>query len=407
MNDPARAAVHENEVSLLALAVVVLRRWRAIAATTLGVLLLAVVVALLLPRRYGTQVLMLPSASEQPSGSSVLAEQLAGIPGIGGLAKSNQRVIGAIAESRTIRDSVVARVAGAEPPDTAAAVREILGRWTEVVEQPNGSIAVEVSGHSPRLVAAVANAFPDLINIMSAHVSEQATGRRKVFLEAQLQTARSRLDRAERRLLEFQRRSNSPDVQPAPQSVEAAVTLQGQITAKELEVDQLRRASTADNPALRSAVADLNTLRAQLRRLTGGDNRQLFVPFGEAAGMAAELTRLRREYAQEERVLQSLTAAVGEAQIELNNDLPVVTVLDSALVPTAPRGRPWALLIPVAAILGMLLGLIGAFVADFLARSAAEPDGRSFRDAWQGFKRDLRHPFASRAPAPGQVTPPR
>lgn len=384
----------DQEVRILDLGAVVLRRWRLVAGTTLAVLLLAVTAALLRPMMYTATVVMLPPQEQGGGRADAIARQLAGagIPGAGAVGSPNQRLIGALARSRSLSDSLVARVVGPDGDREAAAqIREILGRYTELESKPDGSLAVEVSGRDPRLAARVANAFPPLINALSVRVGVEAAVQKQQFLEAQLSRARESLERSEERLVTFQKRRNAPELQEqARRTVEAAAELQRQITAQELRVNQLLRTSTPDNPQLRAAQADLSALRGQLRRLTGGGAGPLFIPFQESPDLAATITRLQREYAKDEKVYLSLTAALAEAQIEVNNNLPVVSVLDAATVPSAPSGTSLKVILAVAGMLGLVLGLIAAFVAEHFARARHDPDGGLFFQAWEQFKGDLR-----------------
>ncbi|MBW3655242.1 MAG: hypothetical protein KY444_03995, partial [Gemmatimonadetes bacterium] len=243
----------------------------------------------------------------------------------------------------------------------------------------------------PVLAARVANEFPSLINQISAQMGAEAALHKEAFLEGQLRRAQARLERSEEALVAYQRGRNAPDIQEqARQTVDAAAELQTQIAAQERRVNQLARTSTPSNPALRAAQSDLATMRSQLGQLTAGGRGHLYVPFRESANLKAEITRLTREFAKDEKMYLSLTAALAEAQIEVNNNLPVVSVLDRAEVPRAPSGFGLKLVVAVAGILGMLLGLIGAFVMERLARARQEPEDGSFFEAWEDFKGDLR-----------------
>ena len=399
-----------EEVRILDLGAVLLRRWRRIVLTTLVVMLVAAGLALQRTEKYSASVVLL-SPQEQGGGrsSDLLARQLAGagIPGLGNVGNPNQRLLGVLARSRSFADSMVARVAGARPNGRAAGqIRRMLGADTEVTARPDGSIAILVEGEDPRLAAKVANTFPALLNEMSARVGVEAAVQKQNFLEAQLLRARAALDRSEQRLVAFQKQRNAPELQDqANRTVDAAAQLQAQITEQEVQVAQLRRTVTPSNPQLQAAEARLSTLRGQLGRLTAGGGGGLFVPFRESPELQATLTRLKRDYQRDEQVYVSLTNAIAQAQIEVNNDLPVVSVLDQATVPGAPSGVSLKLILLVAATLGVVLGVIAAFVAEHFARARHDPSAGSFFAAWDDFKADLRLRSRDRAAAPRPAYP--
>jgi tyrosine-protein kinase Etk/Wzc len=323
----------------------------------------------------------------------MLARQLAGagIPGLGNVSNANQRLIGVLAHSRSFADTMVVRVAGPRPSGkTAGQLRRMLAMDTEVTPRPDGSIAIQVEGEDPRLTAKVANTFPVLLNEMSARVGVEAAVQKQHFLETQLRRARAALDRSEQRLVSFQKQRNAPELQDqATRTVDAAAQLQGQITEQEVRVSELRRTVTPSNAQLQSAEARLSALRGQMRRLTGGGGGGLFVPFSESPDLAATLTRLKRDYQRDEQVYISLTTAIAQSQIDVNNNLPVVSVLDQATVPGEPSGIGLKLILVLAAALGLMLGLVAAFVAEHFARARHDPAAGSFFVAWEDFKHDV------------------
>lgn len=383
-----------EEVRILDLGAVLLRRWRMIVLSTLAVMLLAAGVALLRTKKYRATVVLL-SPQEQGGGrsSDMLARQLAGagIPGLGNVSNANQRLIGVLAHSRSFADTMVVRVAGPRPSGkTAGQLRRMLAMDTEVTPRPDGSIAIQVEGEDPRLTAKVANTFPVLLNEMSARVGVEAAVQKQHFLETQLRRARAALDRSEQRLVSFQKQRNAPELQDqATRTVDAAAQLQGQITEQEVRVSELRRTVTPSNAQLQSAEARLSALRGQMRRLTGGGGGGLFVPFSESPDLAATLTRLKRDYQRDEQVYISLTTAIAQSQIDVNNNLPVVSVLDQATVPGEPSGIGLKLILVLAAALGLMLGLVAAFVAEHFARARHDPAAGSFFVAWEDFKHDV------------------
>jgi len=395
---PARAAAPLNgrdpawdgpvdEVRFLDVAAVVLRRWRLVAAITAATVLIALAVALLRPRLYTARTVLLPPPSQGDGRAALIASQLGDLPGLGALGgSSNARLINVIARSRSLADTLVATLK--PPADTAAVIRTMLARRTRVEENSDGAVVVEVSGRDPRLAARVANAFPPLINAFSAKVSTESAQRKQEFLETQIRGASERLARSEAALLRFQKGQNAPEIgEQARRTIDAASDLQRQISEQEVRVAQLRRSATADNPALRAAEAELGTRRAQLRRLTGsGGGSPLFVPLGQSADLKAEVTRLTREYTRDEQVYVSLTGALAQAQIDANNNLPVVSVLDPALPPDRPSGFGVKVIGAVALVLGAVLGLLAAFVAEHLRRARHDPEGQRFFVAWDEFR---------------------
>lgn len=397
MPDEATRAVEADDVRLVDLATILLRRWRLVLGTAFAALLLTMLVAVLLPGRYTARTVLVPAQEKGGSPSAQLLARLPeGVPALGSLGRSDpkQQLIEAILRSTTLEDRVVERVAGAEPgAPSEGLVRRILERHTKVAgDLSDGAITIEVSAARADLAARIANAFPSTVNEIATDIGVQLTDQRQKFLESQLETAAKRLSDSEQRILSFQQERDLPAAEAqAEKTLELAANMQQAIITKELEVARLRRTSTPDNPELRGAEAELASLRQQLQRLAsgGGTREQLLVPIRESPELKVEATRLLRDYSKNEQIFLSLTAALADAQIEAHNSLPVVAVLDPAAPPSVPAPKYVPLLASLAALLGLLLGCIAAFTSEYLRRLRTDPANQSLFAAWEQVKSDV------------------
>lgn len=265
-------------------------------------------------------------------------------------------------------------------PRESEIVDHVLRKGVRVVHNPDGSIVIQVSAPTPELAARIANTYPPVLNAVLARLSAEGAAVKRSYLRTQLDTADERLTSSERKFVEFaqQRTAPAPE-QQAQRTLDAAASLQQQIFEQEAAIAQLRRTATVDNPELRAAEALLATRRGQLRELTngGGPQRSVFVPVERGPALRVASTRVEREYQQDLRVYASLAAQLTDAEIDETNSLPVLTVLDPAREPGDPT-----LTVPVAALLGLVFGLVlGAAVAmvrDAFARLRGRPDAAPY-----------------------------
>lgn len=383
-----------EEVHLLDLVAVILKRWRAVVGTLAGTVAAALIAALLLPRTYTAHTVLLTASSQSPGGAQAIAAQLSGLPlpGLSGGASSDQRLIGVLAESRLLADSMVSRLRRQEGAVPEGEVRRVIGQGTEVKSNPDGSVAIQVEAEDPELATSIANAFPAVINRLTADIGAQAARRKQEFLEARLEEARDQLIQSEQAMVQFQRRQGTPDLpDQARRTLDAASQLQQRIMEQEIRVAQLRRSATSDNPALQAAIAELNAYRGQLGRLTTGtgSGSRIFPSLGESPDLKLTAARMMREFTKNEQVYVSLTAALADAQIEAHNSLPVITVLDAALIPSVPSAPNVRLILALALVLGLILGLIAAFAREAAHRARQNPENESFFAAWRQFKKDV------------------
>ena len=295
---------------------------------------------------------------------------------LGGNVNPQQQMLMAVIRSQSLRQRVKELEGNRTPPaDLAKALSKGLSIDRR---QEDNALVVSVSSRDPEVAARLANHFPAAINDVMRRMASQAAQRKQLFLEEQVRQAREQLAASEERVLQFQqsRNINEPQEQ-ANRTVEAAVALQERISRQELEVARISRTATPDNPQLRSAVSQLELLRGQLARLNSGRGSPVYVPLRQGPELRVASTRLARQFKEYEQVYTGLTAALAQARIDANNNLPVVTVMDPAMVPVSPARSTKKMLI-LATILGLMGGSALALALGFLGhanRAAPAPAG--------------------------------
>lgn len=387
-----------DEISLLGLLAVLLRRRRTVILSAAVVVGVAVLWLVLRPPTYLARTTLVPAPSKDDSRAGLLTlnAKLPGmLPGLAIGGSSEQRQLGLIAKSGATRDSIIARMKHASLTDEQReSVPYILEKRTSIKPNPDGSIVVEVRSRDARLAALIAQQFPGVVNQIASNLTRQVASQKEAFFRSQLATSRERLVSSEQDLLSFQRSRDVPEVQEqAKQTVQAAAELQRDILEREVIVNQMQRFLTPNNPTLQKAIADLEARREQLRRLTGSPSKEnsVFLPLRTSPELKASTARLLREAGTEEQVYLALTAALAQAQIDANDNLPVVSILDAAQIPERRSdARPWKVL-AVALVLGLFFGVLFAFGREYMDAAHARVENDAFFAAWGDFKRDLTH----------------
>lgn len=363
-------------LALTALTLLV-REWKLILATMAVCVLAAAVAAALFPRSYTATTVLVQTDQGGETGLQALAARAAGdIPLLSmGRGNPNARLIGTVLSSRALEDSIRKQIG--EP------VRRV-----KTVQDPReNSITIEVTDRDPVRAARIANLYPVAINTIVSGIGAQSTATRQEFLQQRLAAARMPLQTAEERLAEFQKQSNAPDVrQQAAEAVEAAADLQRLIAAKEIELNQIRRVATPENPELRAAQSELNALRGQLQRLLSGPGAGVFPSLQQSPDLQADAMRLMREFTEAQQVYTALQIAVAESQISTTNELPVLSVVDVASVPEKPSGAGTVVILLFAAVLGFLIGCALAIGRRVVTRLRTTPEARSLAEAWRGVR---------------------
>jgi tyrosine-protein kinase Etk/Wzc len=156
------ASRHEPEISVLDVAVILLERRRFIVRFVLIAIVLAVIVAFILPVRYEAKVVLLPPA-QNTSISSTLVGQSGSVGSLGSLASLAGGTLGlknpadmyvSFLTSRTVEDAVVQRfhlMSEYHAKRMSDARKELERRTTVVAGNKDGLIRISLEDHDTKI----------------------------------------------------------------------------------------------------------------------------------------------------------------------------------------------------------------------------------------------------------------
>jgi uncharacterized protein involved in exopolysaccharide biosynthesis len=350
----SNAAANDNgdEVSLVALANVLLRRWKLMLGLPLAVALIAAAISLLLPHKYTATATILPEPEGQGQGVSGGMRGLVAQFGIGvGGGPNSPAFYADVLQSRTITEQVLLgrfahyrssifgdsatllTMIGAKGESTREQLEDGRKRLDKAmavrVDNETNIVGISIETRSPRLSADVANVFVDLLNGFNLMTRRSNAAQRRAFVEARV------------------------------------VEVEGELRDAE------------------------ETLKSFLEQ-----NRQ----FKSSPDLQFQHERLARQVSIKQEVFTSLRRQYEEARIEEVNDTPVITVIDQAVPPaekSSPRRRRMVLL---AFFLATGVAVAVAFTQEFLerARSRDDADFQALTASWSEMTAPLRAIIPSR-----------
>src|SRR5258708_8809410 len=137
-------------------------------------------------------------------------------------------------------------------------------------DKKSGIITISVTDHSPQRAAALAGAYVDQLNSLSAELSTSSAHRERVFLEERLKVAKQDLDDASNQLAQFSSKNNTLDIQQEGKAMlDAAGAIAGEVIAAQSELEGRRPTYTESKSRVRSLNARVGELRRQLEKLSG------------------------------------------------------------------------------------------------------------------------------------------
>lgn len=337
------------------------RRKRFLAVNVAVATIVALLIALVLPKWYTARAVLLPPLEDDFGVNSIAQLMPRGfgsirIPGAPTLAD----VFVAVLKSRTVAERIIKRFDlvrryGVSDPDKAIKELESLVDFRVGDE---GTIAVIVEDRDPKTAAAMANAYIEELDRFNKETRTTSAQRTRAFIEQRLEIARRDLAAAEDLLRDYQQRRRLPSLSPAERSdAEMGAQLMAQRTALEVRLEVMRQSLAENSEEVRRIREEL----AAIDRQIGGLPR---------AGL--DVARLWRDVKVQEKVFELLTAQLEEARIRETRDTPTVQLLDRAQ-PPLHKSRPKR---AVIVITGFLIGLAGSAAAALLLERRRS--GRAF-----------------------------
>ena len=370
---------------------------RVLARWLLGGLLIATILAFVLPKQFESTTQLMPP--DPKSGTGMTAMMMAAMAGpgagnlgesaFGGLAgellgiKDPGAVFVEMLRSRTVKDRIIARFDLRKVYGTRywEGARKRLNKHTEITQdRKSGVISVTVTDDDPNRATQIAQAYVEELDRISASVNTSAAHRERVFIEERLKGAKQDLERASEQFSEYASKNATLDMkEQGAATVEAAAVLQGQLIAAQSELEGLEQIYSPSNVRVRSMRARVDELQRQLNKVGGSEpssddpnSQEVFPSIRKLPLVGVRWTDLFRENKIQETVYELLTEQYELAKIEEAKETPVVKVLDIAVVPERKSG-PHRMLIMIAGII-LALAAGSAWVLGNASWRRLDPD---------------------------------
>lgn len=387
----------EEEISLLDLFVVLARNRRFILKTTIGIALVALIAALVLPSKYTASTAILPPQQNSSVGSAMMAQlgaigSLATLGGSGiGLKNPNDLQV-ALLKSRTVEDAMVDRfhLMDLFHVKLRSQAREKLESVVAIDSgSKDGIIRISVIQHDPKLAADIANGYVEEFKKYSSGLAVTEASQRRLFFEEQLAGAKDNLARAEEDLKKTEQRTGLIQLDSqARATIGLVADLRGQIAAKEAQIAAMRTYATNENPELQIAAQQLAGLQEQAKRMgaTSESATNSLIPKGNMQEATLEYVRRYRDVKYYETIFDLMARQYEIAKVDEARQGATIQIVDHANVPDH-RSFPSKLIFTLIGIfVGFFIGIAYALAKEGIARLSNNPsEGERIRALREAF----------------------
>src|SRR5690606_11668697 len=258
------------------------------------------------------------------------------------------------------------------------AVRRLQENVTIDVNDRDGIVTVKFKDPNPALARDVVQTYITQFEAVARQLVADEAQRATAAAEPRLSAVAADLRAAEAALQSFKEQYGIVDlVQQTALLVEAHAAVVDQIRALSAELSGKQAYLPADDPEVQELVARIAALERQRQALEEGaaDGSQ-GSKFGlnDAPMLALELERLEREVRVQRELYQSLRQQYEAARLEAEATITVARLIDPPQVPEEPASRRLLLHVAMAGLLGVFVGVMAAFVIEFLRQRAQDED---------------------------------
>jgi len=321
-----------------------------IKATFISTVLLLLVLLLIYPISYKSEISVLPP--EQGDQSSALSSLLDDNVMSGFFSTSsksfNSELFIQILKSRTAALFVVRRFNLKEyfERETEIEAANHLSKKLNINLTKEGIIKLDVEVSSnlipllfsdqdslKRFAAILSNTYIEALDsINKAKLSSKAK-RGRQYIETQLIKTKAVLDSVELRLMRFQDENKTISLpEQISAAIDAAAKLKTEIIQTEIELGFLETNLREDNQALIALRNKLTELREQYNKMQLG-SKDYLLAFSDVPELGKELSDLLRDVKIQNEVYLLLQQQYYKEKIQENRDIPTVEILDEAIPP--------------------------------------------------------------------------
>ncbi|SPD74587.1 Lipopolysaccharide biosynthesis protein [uncultured Desulfobacterium sp.] len=378
---------YEDEINLLDLLMVIVKRKKMIACIVGCVFVLSIIISLLLTRMYTATATILPP-SESNSSLSGLVSQTEGA--LGGLAgglfgqTSNAELYVGMLKSRAVADMLNERFDLKKLWDREYLenIYDTLADQSRIETSAKTKIiTISYEDKDPQMAADMANAYVEALDRLNRKLNITEGQRKREFLEKRLKDVKEDLKKSESELRQFQEKNKLITIDDqAKVTIEGAAKIKGEIIAAQTELEVLMQFGTERQNEAVMLKSKIEELQKQLARIETGDKddtqNNLFIPVRELPSLGMELADRIREAKVQEKVFELITSQYELAKIEEAKDVNTIQVLDKAVPPELRSSPKRALIVLLSSFTAFFMAVFLAFFLEFVERLKTEDPER-------------------------------
>lgn len=309
----------EDEANLLDYWRVLVKHKKLICIIVIVAFVVSIIYSLSLPKIYASTASIIPPRQESSLDSSI-ASKLGGLGSLGGFTSnflnSSDALWVSLLTSQTLMNAMINRFDLIKIFDASSLedARNTLGGMVNI-ENSEGIIFITVEDKDPEMTAMLANGFAEELDKLNRNMALNSVKRTRLFIEERLEETRLELKRAEEAVKEFKEKNKVIALEGQSSTIISAIgSVNGQLMAKEVELNTLLSYATPNNPNVEILKTQIEGLKVKLKELEEGKKEYInsqpqdsFIPTIKIPDLSLQYVRLLRNAKVQENLYELLT----------------------------------------------------------------------------------------------------
>jgi len=375
----------EDEINLLELLMVLVKRKRLIISITLAAAVSSIIVSLILPNIYTATAKVLPPQKE--GGGFGQLGGLAAAVGLGSGFGGSAELYVSLIKSRSVADAVIKKL-DLVKEFKAKTVDEARQKFTNTVKVQSGAGVITITANhiKPEMAARLVNVTVEELGRRTVQLNLAKVSKEHSFLEKRLDVVKKDLIKAEDELKNFAQKNKAIRMDDqARASIDGIAKLKAELASKEVQLAAMRSYQTDESQGVKALAAATDRLKSELGSLAanGGGVGEGIPSVGNIPNLALEYTRRLREVKIQEAILEQLTKQNEVEKINEHRDTTSLQIVDDAVVPDLKSKPKRSLIVIVSTLTAFLVSIAAAFLLEY-SRKLPESDREIIRNIKSG-----------------------
>lgn len=357
---------------------------RFIVSFTLSITTLTIIICLNLKNIYTANAMIIVSEDDKGLMGALMGSAIGGgasaLTGLGGPTKTDLYVT--MLKTETVKKPIVDRFKLMEIYKSKYMVNAYrrLGANTNIqTGKKDGVITISVNDTNSQRAADIANAYVDELGKLAASVNMIKSGKNRKYLEERLQEAKQNLLKAENDIKSYQQKHKILDLpEQARVSIKSIAQLHSKLAMQEIALTSLRSNYSDTSYEVKSALAVINSIKAQIDKLEGSGDNRVIPTIGSSPELGQEYVHLSRNYKVHETLYELFTKQFELARFSEMKDVSPVQVIQEAKPPELKSKPAKRKIVVVMALFSLVLSIVLVIAREYTKQLSVNTTNRLY-----------------------------